>query len=127
MTYEYRPYPRRLYLNGEVLADDPHATNSVVVANATGEAEARAKGYRKAYEADDSPGGNGGSQSGVVPFPPTSESLPQTQGGAAPASADPVLPDDVDFLRAEAKRLGLKVHHKAGAQTLKDAIAKAGK
>ncbi len=43
-------YPRRLYLRGEVLEGDPHATNSVVVQNAAQEGEARAKGYRTAWE-----------------------------------------------------------------------------
>lgn len=47
---DYKAYPRRLYLNGQVLEDDPHASNSVVVQDAAQESAARAKGYRKAWE-----------------------------------------------------------------------------
>jgi hypothetical protein len=42
--YVYRPYPRRLYENG-----DPAAA-SVVVDDANGEDLARARGFRKAWE-----------------------------------------------------------------------------
>lgn len=49
-TYVYQPYPRRLYLNGEVIPGDLHATNSVVVNSEEEEAAQRALGYRKAYE-----------------------------------------------------------------------------
>lgn len=42
-------YPKRLYMNGEVTADET-AANSVVVGSAGEEEKARAQGYRKAWE-----------------------------------------------------------------------------
>lgn len=42
--YVYKPYPRRLYENGDV------AAASVVVENANAEDLARARGFRKAWE-----------------------------------------------------------------------------
>jgi hypothetical protein len=103
----YIPYPRRLYLHGEVLPNDPHATNSVVVNGEEEEVAARARGYRKAYEI----GSNGGSPSesepalSSAPDEPAHGSLPRDQGGAAPASATP----SVDELRAQLEAAGVKV------------------
>lgn len=115
-------FPRRLYLNGEVIEGDPHAANSVVVQDEDGEALARANGYRNAFdvgarkaEANDSTGGNGDGS------PPVGSS--QEPSGVAPAAADPI--DDVDALREQAKAKGVKVHHKAGAETIRKAIAAA--
>lgn len=121
MTYTYVPYPRRLYLNGEVIPGDLHATNSVVVNSEDEELEARGKGYRKAYEPiekEESNGGDGGSDQS------TPDEVAQDQGAVAGASAGP---DDVEALRAQAKALGVKVHHKAGADKIREAIAQAGK
>lgn len=42
--YKYQPYPRSMYLNGDVEAD------RIVVENAEEEAESRTRGYRKAWE-----------------------------------------------------------------------------
>jgi hypothetical protein len=83
-TYTYQAYPRRLYLNGEVIEGDLHATNSVVVENEAEEAEARSKGYAKAYE---STGGNGGSQ---VPSTPEPFPFTQDQDAVVSVSADPI-------------------------------------
>lgn len=100
MTYVYQAYPRRLYLNGEVIEDDLHATNSVVVNSEQEEADARAEGYATAYE---SAGGNGGSQSPSTPE--VSVSFPQDQGATAGASADPIA-EDVDEPSEAPKRRG---------------------
>jgi hypothetical protein len=110
----YIPYPRRLYLNGEVIDGDLHATNSVVVQDEAGEAAARANGYRKAYEPE-SISGNGSSSA-----PAVSDSFTQDQGAVAGASADPI-----EALRAEVEALGLKPHHKAGEKKLREMIAAA--
>lgn len=137
MSYTPTAYPHRLYMGGLVIPGDLHATNSVVVEDAEAEEAAREKGYRKAYEPAPEVSGNGGSS--------TLPALPGDQGGAAPASAGPVhdeppefvdaepdadgdgIPDadDPDALRAEAVRLGLKPHHKAGVAKLREMIAAA--
>lgn len=44
MTYVYVPYPRSLYLGGDVLAD------RIVVESELEEVESRQRGYLKAYE-----------------------------------------------------------------------------
>lgn len=46
-TYVYRPYPRRLYLDGDV------NQHSLVVEDEHAEQVHRARGYRKAYEPAD--------------------------------------------------------------------------
>lgn len=140
------PYPRRLYPGGIVDHSDLFAKASIVVESAEEEDEARTKGFRKAYEVDSS-GGNGGSEASAIH--PTGAVAPQdAQGGAAPASADP-LPDDEavaeaalqeaaeavaaldaklderESLRAEAVALGLTPHHKAGVAKLREMIAAA--
>jgi hypothetical protein len=119
----YHPYPRRLYLHGEVLPNDPHATNSVVVSGEEEEAAARAKGYRKAYEI----GSNGGSPSeseqalSSAPDEPAHSSLPCDQGGAAPASATLSVED----LRAQLEAAGVKVDGRWKEARLLDELSKA--
>jgi hypothetical protein len=89
ITMRHQPYPRRLYLYGEVIEDDPEATNSVVVGDESEEISMRALDYRKAHEVIESNGGNGGSSAAGVVVP--------HQGAVASASADPI---------AEPKRRG---------------------
>lgn len=113
MTYTYQPYPRRLYLRGEVISGDLHATNSVVVGSVAEEASARAHGYLKAYETS---GGNDGSHQNSVPGIPSG----QDQDGVAPISADPSLDD----LRAKAESRGIKVDRRWKEARLLEEIAR---
>lgn len=95
-------YPRRLYLNGEVIAGDLHATNSVVVADPDAEAKARSDGYCVAYEKPDS-GGNGRSSASAL--------LQPINDGAASVTADPIADDvdDIEALRTAAAAKGIRV------------------
>lgn len=117
-------YPKRLYLNGEVI--DAEASNSVVVQDAAQEASARESGYRSAYDI----GGNGGSPSGSeqalssAPDLPAPGLLPQAQDGAAPVSAGQSI-RGIDVLRAAAEELGVRVDRRWGAQRIHEEIAKA--
>ena len=70
-------YPKRLYLKGEVIPGDLHAANSLIVDGPEAEDDARAKGYRIAWEAAEF-GGNGGS--------PT-ESVTPTESAASAAES----------------------------------------
>lgn len=111
-------YPKRLYLNGQVIPGDLHATNSVIVRDGDAEIEARKIGYRGAYEVIEEPiGGNDGS---AVPVHVAST---QDQGGVAAASADPV--DELDALRKQAESLGIDVDRRWGEKRLRAEIAKA--
>lgn len=122
MSYTPIPYPRRLYLNGEVLPNDPHATNSVVVNSAEEEAQARSNGYLKAYEI----GSNGGSpiaSEQALPSAPDATArgvLPCAQGGAAPTSAT----SSVDDLRAQLEAAGVKVDGRWKESRLIEELAK---
>ena len=125
-TYRYQPYPRRLYLYGEVIPDDLHATNSVVVESAEEESAARARGYGFAWErgiprpADGKiECGNGGSDESA----PVLHPLPPDQGIVAVASAS--IPDEIDSLRCLARSLGLNPHHRTGPTKLREMIAAA--
>ncbi len=140
------PYPRRLYPGGIVDHTDLHARASVVVHDAEEEEEARARGFRKAYEIDPTPGGYGSSEASAA-HPSV---LPDEQGGDATASAAPyeakVAAEDamrdaaeaeadkaaaqseaelLASLRAEAAALGLTPHHRAGVAKLREMIAAA--
>lgn len=110
----YQPYPRRLYLHGEVIPGDLHATNSVVVGDEQQEAEARANGYAKAWEVIEKKdiGGNGGSPAEAVRL-----SAPH-QDDVAVVSAGPTL----DELREQAKALGIKVDRRWKEARLQEEI-----
>ena len=136
-------YPCRLYLRGEVIPGDLHATNSVIVRDAEAEEDAREKGYRKAYEVEPAPvtGGNGGSPTASPPPDAATSDVSGTfhpiQGGAAATSADPPAEDapaddappakepTKAELLAELKTLGQTPHHKMGVEKLKALLAEA--
>ena len=100
---------------GEVLPNDPHASNSVVVNSEEEEAAARESGYRKPWEHLQKFGGNGCSTAGQVP--PILTNNPEQRPG-------PPAPDDeLEALRAQAIALGLKPHHRAGVEKIRDMIA----
>jgi hypothetical protein len=104
-------YPRRLYLGGQVI--DAEATNSVVVADAAAEADARARGYRGAWEPDN--GANGCSPAAPV-------SLPEPQVEVA---TDCATTDDLETLRKRVIDRGLKPHHRAGVAKLREMLGEA--
>lgn len=115
-VYVYKPYPRRLYMGGQVIPGDLHARNSVVVQNEAEEAAARLKGYRKPHEPEPT-GGHGDSS------PPGFDSFRQEPSGdERPAAADPLY--DIAALRARAAALGLKVDGRWKEARLRDEIAK---
>lgn len=121
-----QPYPRRLYLHGEVI--DAEASNSVVVADVAAEEEARANGYRNAWY-------------WLPKFGGASPHLQENQGEAAIASVglagDTYTAADesegtieasagiAEALRAECIAAGLKPHHKAGETKLRAMLAEA--
>ncbi|MEY4427848.1 MAG: hypothetical protein RLZZ182_537 [Pseudomonadota bacterium] len=55
--------------------------------------------------------------------PPSVSQCEVTQGAREVLAQDPR--QELDALRAQAQALGIRVHHKAGAETIKAAIAKA--
>lgn len=141
MSYTPIPYPRRLYLNGEVIPGDLHAINSVVVEDAEAEEDARSKGYRKAWEPAPI-GGNGGSPSESSPPDSTtswvSAHFPLIQGDVAVTYAtsddpddgvDPADDDGAELTREElllkAQEMGLDPHHRTGKAKLLAMIAEA--
>jgi hypothetical protein len=124
--YVYQKYPRRLYLNGEVIAGDLHATNSVIVSSEAEEAAARAEGYRIAWEksssaAEGQSGGNGDSSP-----PVTSDGDQGAVAGASAALDEPEAAEasEEDKLHALLTAAGVRVDKRWGLGRLRDEVAK---